>query len=67
MANQNPETKHLMPFAFKPKGEETLSVQMNVRISPSLNAELKKKKNWQEFVRQAIAKALDEENNLKSA
>ena len=52
---------------FKPKGEETLSVQMNVRISPSLNAELKKKKNWQEFVRQAIAKALDEENNLKSA
>ncbi len=62
MANKNPETKHLESFAFKPKGRETLSVQMNVRISPSLDAKLRQKENWQEFVRKTLEKALELES-----
>ena len=52
---------------FKTDRKEALTAQMNVRVAPSMLAKVKKKKNWNEFVRQAIAKALEEEENFKSA
>ena len=61
MSNSNPETKQIEEFQFKPKGKETLSKQINIKITPALNAKLKQKKNWSQFVRDVLEKALEEE------
>ncbi len=60
----NPDIKK---YGFKTERAEPLRESVNVRVPASMKKQLKEKENWQEFVRSAIAKALDEENNLKSA
>ena len=61
MSNPTPEIKQIKNYQFKPKGKETLSKQINIKITPALNAKLKQKKNWSQFVRDVLEKALDEE------
>ena len=53
----NPNIKQ---YGFKTDREESLTAKLSMRVTPSMLDELKKKDNWQELVRQAIAKALDE-------
>ena len=59
----------IVKYGFTTERKEALTAQMNVRVAPSMLAKVKKQKNWNEFVRQAIEKALAEveEANLKSA
>ncbi len=57
MANKHPKLENLKPFTTDK--EESCTAQMNIRVPPSLLAKLKKKENWQEFVRQAIAEKLE--------
>ena len=55
----NPEiTKY--SFEKKYDWEESCTEKIGVRLPPTLNRRLKEVENWQEFVRQAIAKALEE-------
>ncbi len=58
MANKNPRTDQISAYAFKTEREESCTASLNVRVPPSLLAKLKKKDNWQEFVREAIAEKL---------
>jgi predicted DNA binding CopG/RHH family protein len=60
MANPNPKLENLSPFTTDK--EESCTVQMNVRVPPSLIAKIKQKENWQEFVRQTLQKALEAES-----
>lgn len=60
MANKNPKLENLKPFTTD--REESCTAQMNVRIPPSLFAKIKRKENWQEFVRQTLQKALEKES-----
>jgi len=60
----NPNIKE---HGFKTDRKESLTAKLSMRITPSMLNELKSKENWQEFVRLTLAKALEEENNLKSA
>ena len=53
----NPELKN---YGFKTDRSESLTAKLSMRVAPSMLAELKKKDNWQELVREAIAKALEE-------
>jgi hypothetical protein len=48
--------------AFVAAGEESLSVQLQVRITESQNVRLKQIPKWQEFVRNAIAEKLERES-----
>ena len=59
--NPSPETR------FKTDRKESCVARLAVRVPPSMLEKLKKRENWHEFVRVAIAKALEEEENLKSA
>ncbi len=59
----NPDLKK---YGFTTDRPEPLRESVHVRVSASMKKQLKEKENWQEFVREAIAKALEEEN-LKSA
>ena len=52
----NPNIKD---YGFKTDREESLTAKLSVRITPSMLARLKKKDNWQELVRQAIAEMLE--------
>lgn len=67
MANKNPSPK----TRFKTDREESLTAKLSVRIAPSMLDELKSQENWQELVREAIAKALKEkkreQDDLQSA
>ena len=55
-------------YGFKTERPEPLREQINIRVSTSMKKSLLKQKNWNEFVREAIAKALQEqEEELKSA
>ena len=58
----NPE---LEKYQFQQKYDwgESCTERIAVRLPPTLNRELKKVENWQEFTRQAIAKALEEMEN----
>lgn len=51
----NPNIKE---YGFKTDREESLTAKLSMRVTPSMLSELKKKDNWQEFVRQAIAEKL---------
>jgi hypothetical protein len=51
----NPEIKE---YGFKTDRPESLTAKLSMRISPSMLAELKKRDEWQELVRQAIAEKL---------
>ena len=53
----NPKIKE---YGFKTDRSESLTAKLSMRVAPSMLAELKKKDNWQELVRDAIAKALEE-------
>ena len=55
----NPE---IAKFRFKQKYDwgESCTQRIALRLPPTLERELKEVKNWQEFTRQAIAKALEE-------
>ncbi len=52
----NPNIKE---YGFKTDRAEPLVAQLNIRVPSSLKAKLKKKENWQEFVRQAIIEKLE--------
>ncbi|MDJ0531308.1 MAG: hypothetical protein QNJ70_02220 [Xenococcaceae cyanobacterium MO_207.B15] len=52
----NPNIKE---YGFKTDREESLTAKLSMRVTPSMLSELKKKDNWQEFVRQAIAEKLE--------
>ena len=58
----NPE---IAKFRFKQKYDwgESCTERIAVRLPPTLNAKLKEIENWQEFTRQAIAKAIEEKNS----
>ncbi|MGF1489771.1 MAG: hypothetical protein ACFBSE_22015 [Prochloraceae cyanobacterium] len=45
---------------------EPLNTQLALKVPASMKKRLKEKENWQEFVRNAISKAL-EEDDLQSA
>ena len=51
----NPNIKQ---HGFKTDREESLTAKLSMRVAPSMLDELKKKDNWQELVRQAIAEKL---------
>ena len=51
-------------YAFKTEREEPLTESVSLRVSASMKSQLKKQKNWQEIVREAIAKALDEPQSV---
>ena len=51
----NPNIKQ---YGFTTDREESLTAKLSVRVAPSMLDELKKKDNWQELVRQAIAEKL---------
>ena len=53
----NPNIKK---YGFKTDRSESLTAKLSMRVAPSMLSELKKKDNWQELVRDAIAKALEE-------
>ena len=54
-------------YQFTTDRPESCTAHLSLRITPSLKAKLKEQENWQELVRQAIAKALEEREELKSA
>lgn len=58
MANKNPKIDQIKAYTFKTERKESCTAQLNLRVPPSLLLELKKKDNWQELVRQAIAEKL---------
>ena len=45
-------------YAFQTEREEPLTENVSLRVSASMKSQLKKQKNWQELVRQAIAEKL---------
>ena len=51
----NPTIKE---HGFKTDRVESLTAKLSMRVAPSMLDELKKKDNWQELVRQAIAEKL---------
>ncbi len=67
MANKQPKIDQLKAFAFKTDRDEPLKERVQIRIPTSMKQKLQEQDNWQEFVRQAIAKALEEKEELQSA
>ncbi|MDJ0719038.1 MAG: hypothetical protein QNJ54_33240 [Prochloraceae cyanobacterium] len=63
--NPSPETR------FKSAYKEPLTSHVALKMSASLSERLKKRENWQQFVRETLDKALAEleaeEQNIKSA
>lgn len=55
----NPE---ITKFSFQQKYDwgESCTAKLTLRLPPSLDEKLKGIENWQEFARQAIAKAIEE-------
>ena len=51
----NPNIKK---YGFKTDRPESLTAKLSMRVAPSMLEELKKKDNWQELVREAIAEKL---------
>ena len=60
MRKDDPRLKNLKPFTTDRK--ESCTVQMNVKMPPSLIAKIKEKDNWQEFVRQTLLEKLEAES-----
>ena len=59
----NPNIKE---HGFKSDRPEPLTANLSMRIAPSMLKELRSRENWKDLVRNAIAKAL-EEDQIKSA
>ena len=53
----NPDIKK---YGFKTDRDEPLRERLQIRVPASMKQQLLTQENWQEFVREAIAKALDE-------
>lgn len=53
----NPNIKE---YGFKTDRPEPLIEKLQVRVSASMKEKVKSRENWQEFVRDAIEKALEE-------
>jgi hypothetical protein len=53
----NPDIKN---YGFKTERPEPLREKLQLRVSASMKEQLKSRENWQELVRDAIAKALEE-------
>lgn len=51
----NPKIKE---YGFKTDREESLTAKLSMRVTPSMLNELRKRDNWQELVRRAIAEKL---------
>jgi hypothetical protein len=47
-------------YAFTTQREEPLTENVSLRISATMKSQLKKQKNWQELVREAIAEKLQQ-------
>lgn len=47
-------------YGFKTNRPEPLRESLQLRVSASMKEKLKNRENWQEFVRNAIEKALEE-------
>ena len=60
----NPNIKN---YGFTTDRAEPLTAKLSMRVTDSMLTKLKEQDNWQELVRQAIAKALEEKEELKSA
>jgi hypothetical protein len=60
MPNPKGNPDNLQPHKYTTNRPEALTEKITVRVSPSMNARLKALDDYAEFVRQAIAKALDE-------
>lgn len=60
----NPNIKK---YGFKTDRPEPLTAKLSMRVSNSMLTKLKEKENWQEFVRETLAKALQEQEELQSA
>ncbi len=62
MANPkgNPKIKE---YGFKTKRKEPLKFKLSTRVTESMFKELKTKEDWNEFIREAIAKALREDRD----
>jgi len=60
----NPNIKK---YGFKTDRKESLTAKLSIRVAPSMLNKLKEQENWQELVRQAIEKALEEKDNIRSA
>ncbi|MGF1486618.1 MAG: hypothetical protein ACFBSE_05840 [Prochloraceae cyanobacterium] len=60
----NPNIKK---YGFKTDRKESLTAKLSIRVAPSMLNKLKEQENWQELVRQAIEKALEEKDNFRSA
>ncbi len=58
MPNPNPSPK----TRFKTNRREPLTAKLSMRVSDSMLAEIKKRDNWQDFVRQTLQKALEAES-----
>ncbi len=58
MPNPNPSPK----TRFKTNRTEPLTAKLSMRVSDSMLAEIKKRDNWQDFVRQTLQKALEAES-----
>ncbi|MGK7915267.1 MAG: hypothetical protein AB4038_06915 [Prochloraceae cyanobacterium] len=58
---------NIVKYGFKTDRTEPLRERVQIRIPTSMKEKLQEQENWQEFVRQAIAKALQEKEELKSA
>jgi hypothetical protein len=53
----NPELKN---YEFKTDRPEPLREKLQLRVSASMKEQLQSRDNWQELVREAIAKSLEE-------
>ena len=53
---------NLYKHGFKTERSEPCVCQVNVKMPASIKAKLQQKENWQEFVRQTLAKALELES-----
>ena len=58
MPNPNPSPK----TRFQTNRREPLTAKLSMRVSDSMLAEIKKRDNWQDFVRQTLQKALETES-----
>ncbi len=57
----------IVKYGFKSDRAEPLRERVQIRVPTSMKEKLQEQENWQEFVRNAIAKALQEQEELKSA
>jgi hypothetical protein len=53
----------IVKFRFTTEREEPLREKLQIRVPASMKQQIQQQDNWQEFVRQAIAIALEQESS----